>query len=98
MAKEYKGIPAAFGAPVPDTFIDEVTGFDMINGTVRLDLAVYTRVEPIPQSDAVVSVIERLIMPIPTAQRLCVGLFDYLTKQGFDPKDVVGRGGAETAQ
>lgn len=90
MAKELGGQAAAFGAPVPDIFIDDIPGFDLISGTIRLDLATYTRAEPIPPSDIGVSVIGRLIMPIETAQRLSVGLYDYLKKQGLDPNAVVG--------
>lgn len=90
MANELNGAAASFGAPVPDIYIDDIPGFDLINGTLRLDLATFTRADPIPPSDLTVSVIGRLIMPVETAQRLSLGLYDYLKKMGFDPSAATG--------
>lgn len=85
MAKEFKGVAAVFRSTVPDIFVDEITGFDLINGTIRLDLATIIRSEPIPPSDPAVALVGRLILPTESAQRLCLGLYDYLKKQGLDP-------------
>jgi hypothetical protein len=90
MAKELGGKAAAFGAPVPDLFIDDIPGYDLLNNTIRLDLATWNRAEPIPPSEITVSVVGRAIMPIETAQRLCVGLYDFLRQHGLDPNAAAG--------
>lgn len=95
MAKIFKGAPAVFRAPIADIFVDEVTGFDLINGNLRIDLATIVRAEPIPPSDAVVNIIGRLILPTESAQRLCLGLYDYLKNHGLDP---VAAAGADESQ
>jgi hypothetical protein len=43
--------PAEFGPTIPDIFADEITGFDLINDTFRLDLSIYVRREPMPPSE-----------------------------------------------
>lgn len=96
MANEFSGIKAVFGAPAPDIFFDDATGFDIVNGVLRIDLGTVTRSGPIPPSDPQISVIGRLVMPIETAQRLCLGLYDYLKKTGHDPAEMAS--GGQTAQ
>ena len=96
MVKEFNGLPATFGLPVPDVFADEAVAFDIINGTLRIAFGTITRTEPVPPSNASVAVIGRLIMPIESAQRLCLGLYDFLQKQGLDPKSLAS--GTGTAQ
>jgi len=96
MANEFNGIGALFGATVPDVFADDAVGFEVINGTVRITLGSVGRSEPIPPSDPVMAVIVRLVLPIESAQRLSLGLYDFLQKQGLDPSQIVS--GGETAQ
>ena len=93
MAKEYSGLPAVFGAPVPDFFADDATGFEIMNGTVRISLGTIVRSEPVHPSDAAMAIIGRLILPTEAAQRLCLGLYDFLKKQGLDPSDLASGGG-----
>lgn len=85
MAKEFSGLPAFFGAPVPDVFADDAVGFEVFNGTVRISFGTVVRTEPALPSDAAIAIIGRLVMPIQSAQRLSLGLYDFLQKQGLDP-------------
>jgi hypothetical protein len=85
MANEWGGIPAIFGAPIPDVFADEAAMFDMFNGTLRITFAVAVATEPAAPSPMAMANIGRLVMPIESAQRLSLALYDYLKQRGFDP-------------
>lgn len=97
MANEAAGLPVTFGAPVPDVFADEAVMFDMVNGTLRVTFGVVAPVEPAVPTTMGMAVIGRLILPVPSAQRLCLGLYDYLKNQGLDPMALLSQGD-ETAQ
>ena len=92
MAYEAGGMAATFGVPVPDVFADEAVVFDMANGTLRITFAVISSVEPAAPSEAAMASIGRLIMPIQSAQRLCLGLYDYLKSRGLDPQTLISEG------
>jgi hypothetical protein len=94
MANEAAGLPVQFGASVPDVFADDAVMFDMVNNTVRITFGVVTSTEPAAPSPMGMSVIGRLVLPATSAQRLCLGLYDYLKKQGLDPSDLVSGGNA----
>ena len=96
MAYEAAGLPVSFGSNVPDVFSDDAVMFDIVNGTLRITFGVVGPTEPVPPSPAGMAVIGRLIMPIASAQRLCLGLYDYLEKTGFKPERLVS--GDQTAQ
>ncbi|HYE47373.1 MAG TPA: hypothetical protein VEA44_16530 [Caulobacter sp.] len=74
----------------PDIFADEAAGFFVHEGVVRIALS-SARIDhvtsPGPMNRVVVG---RVVMSVPAAQRLCLGLYDFLKQQGYDPSDVVG--------
>lgn len=92
MAYEANGLAATFGTPIPDVFADEAASFDMVNGTLRITFAVASQIEPAAPSPVAMANIGRLIMPIQSAQRLCIGLYDYLKQRDLDPLSVVSDG------
>jgi len=94
MGNEGNGLTMQFGAPVPDVFADDAVMFDMVNGTIRITFGVMTATEPTPPSPVAMAVIGRLILPANAAQRLCLGLYDYLKKIGLDPSEIVSGGNA----
>ena len=61
-----------------------------VGGSVRITFASVKMAEPVPPSPVQLVVVGRLIMGPQGAQRLAIGLFDYLKKQGIDPVSVVG--------
>jgi len=93
MANEFDGLPASFGASIPDVFADEAVGFEVINGTVRITFGTVGRGEPVPPSEPKMQIIGRLIIPTGGAQRFCLGLYDFLKKQDLDPAQAVLDGG-----
>lgn len=85
MAREFGGLPIAASPHSPDVFADEALGFEIFGGVVRITFASRTMVDGAPPSDAQWEVIGRLLMPTRGAQRLAVGLFNYLKSIGLDP-------------
>lgn len=81
---------------VPDVFADEGVTFNLVNGTVRITFASARAESPVAGSKMALVAIGRLIMPVEAAQRLSLGLHDYLVKMGLDPTAAVR--GDETAQ
>ena len=77
-------------------FADDAMGFFVTHGTVRITFSVSRPSQPAPGELSHV-VIGTLVMPVNGAQRLALGLFDFLKKQGFDPTQVLG-GDAQTPQ
>ena len=68
----------------PDIYADEATGFHFVNGVVKITFSA-ARVNHVSSPGPVSRVvIGRLVMSIPAAQGLAVGLFDFLKKQGVD--------------
>jgi hypothetical protein len=69
----------------PDVYADEVVGFFINNGVVKITLSsarVNHGVNPGPVNRVVIG---RLVMPIQAAQALAAGLFDFLKSRGADP-------------
>jgi len=89
MANEWAGMPTTFGAPVPDVFADEAAMFDIINGTIRITFAVAAAAEPAAPTTMVMANVGRLIMPIQSAQRLSLALYDFLKQRDLDPAALV---------
>jgi hypothetical protein len=69
----------------PDFFADEAILFDLVNDTVRITFAVARNETPVVGSGGGLVATGRLIMPVGAAQRLSLGLHDYLNKHGLDP-------------
>jgi hypothetical protein len=68
----------------PDVYADEVCGFFVHNGVVKIAFA-SARVNHVSSPGPVNRVvIGRLALSIPAAQSLAVGLFDFLKQQGVD--------------
>jgi hypothetical protein len=80
----------------PDFFADEAILFDLVNDTVRITFAVARNETPVAGSKGGLVATGRLIMPTGAAQRLSLGLHDYLVKRGLDPSAAAR--GAETPQ
>lgn len=76
----------------PDFFADESILFDLVNGTVRITFAVARNETPMAGTRQALVAIGRLVMGVEGAQRLALGLFDYLKQQGHDPRAMVGSG------
>jgi hypothetical protein len=80
----------------PEVFADEVAGFFIHNGSLRLTLVAARcdhTTNPAPINRVVVG---RVALPIPAAQALALGLFNFLKKRGFDPTSALT--GGETRQ
>lgn len=93
MAYDADGLPVSFGTNVPDVFADDAVMFDMANGTVRKTFGVVAPTEPAAPSPVGMSVIGRLILPVGSAQRLAVGLYDYLAKNDLEPSGALAASG-----
>jgi hypothetical protein len=91
MAHEAQGAPVVI-VSVEDIFADEAVGFEFINGTIRITLAVAKMSEPVPPSPYCLGIIGRLILPIQSAQKLALGLNHFLTEQGLDPAALATEG------
>lgn len=94
MANE--GPPLVGDFSTPDFFADEAILFDLVNDTVRITFATARNETPVAGSGAGLVATGRLIMPVGAAQRLSLGLHDYLVKRGHDPSAAVR--GEETPQ
>lgn len=68
-----------------DVFADEAMDFDIVNGTLRIRFGVARPDVPTMPARQQLVHIGRLIMPVQSAQRLCVGLYDFLKSAGLDP-------------
>ena len=77
----------------PDFFADEVMAFSLVDGTVRLILTSSRWTQP-PPGHPVRVVVGRLVMPVGAAQRLVVGLNDFLSRTGADPSQSLKAGEA----
>lgn len=93
MANEPPPIVGDFS--LPDVFADESIAFDLINGTIRITFATARPETPVPGSVVGLVAIGRLVMPVESAQRLSLGLHNYLVQHGLDPSVSV-RGGEPT--
>ena len=69
----------------PEFFASEASGFFVNEGVVHITFEsarVNHERTPGPVKRVVIG---RLAMPIPAMQRLAIGLYDFLKKQGLDP-------------
>jgi hypothetical protein len=91
MTEESPSRPAAQQVPVlenvcaPEVFASEASFFSIGPGVLTITFTSYrfdNTTSPGAQRRVVVG---RLVMPIPGAQGLSVGLYDYLKKTGYDP-------------
>lgn len=96
MADEFMGLPVADGH-VGDVFADEAIDMEFINGTVRIRFAVAVSTESVNPSPRHFAPVGRLVMPAASAQRLCLGLYDFLKNAGLDPSSLVGAPPSEQA-
>ena len=72
----------------PETFAAEVLGFFIHAGNIHITFAtprVNHEKSPGPINRVV---IHRLVMPVPGAQGLAAGLYDFLKSHGYDPVPV----------
>jgi hypothetical protein len=92
---EFMGLPVDGGVNA-DVFADEAMVFDVINGTVRITFGVCREAEPGIGGGRVFSTVGRLVMPAGGAQKLALGLYDFLKKAGLDPSALASEG--QTAQ
>lgn len=78
----------------PEVFASDITGFFIVGANVVMTLE-SARVDhsesPGPLNRVVIA---RVVMPIDTAQRLVVGMNDFLTARGFSPSEAVAGPGA----
>ena len=72
-----------------DVFADEAVDFDIVNGTLRIRFAVAKPSASILPANQRLVHIGRLIMPIESAQRLSVGLYNILKNAGYDPSKAI---------
>jgi hypothetical protein len=79
----------------PSIFVDDAVGFLIHEGTVRITLCVGKPEQPQPGRVNRVTV-GQLVMSIPAAIRLAVGLHGFLENAGIDPSAAVR--GDQTAQ
>jgi hypothetical protein len=92
MANEFSGLPAVSNPFAPDVLADEAIAFESISGTIRITFGAIKMAEPAPPAPVQIVAIGRLVMGVEGAQRLALGLFDYLKQQGHDPRALVGSG------
>lgn len=85
MANEAGGLPVVGNPFSADVLADEALAYEVINGTIRITFASVKMTEPAPPSPVQLVVVGRLVMGIEGAQRLSIGLFDFLKNQGLDP-------------
>jgi hypothetical protein len=89
MANKLGGIQAVANPFEHDVFADEAVAFNHINGTIRINFAVVKAQEAAPPSANQFVGVGRLVMPLGGAQRLCLGLYNYLKKVGHDPFELI---------
>lgn len=90
MANEFNGVPVEPNPHSTDTFVDEALSFEMVNDVIRITFASAKMAEGVPPSPMQLVVVGRLLMGVAPAQRLAIGLFDYLKRQGHDPASILG--------
>ena len=78
-------VPFIDNPHAPEVLADEVAGFFIHNGSLRLTLVAARcdhATNPAPINRVVVG---RVALPIPAAQSLALALFDFLKQRGLDP-------------
>lgn len=82
MANDFGGVKVVPNPHAPDVLADEALGFEIVNDTVRITFAVAKMLEGAPPSEVGLVTLGRLVMGKDGAQRLAVGLFNFLTERG----------------
>lgn len=90
MANAGESAPVQFidNPQAPEFFSSDASGFFVHEGVVHITFEsarVNHVTNPAPINRVVIG---RLSMPVAAAQRLAVGLYDFLKKQGLDPAPV----------
>jgi len=88
-AKPPEGLTPVLSNPLaPDVFADDALSFSVADGVVRITFTS----SKASQTDGTAQrvVIGRLVMPTPGAQRLALGLYDFLKNHGLDAQAIVG--------
>jgi hypothetical protein len=91
MGQEFMGLQVV-GASPGDVFADEAMSFEIVNDTVRITFVVSRNSEPAPPCDKEFAVLGRLVMPLVSAQKLSLGLYDFLKNVGHDPSGLISEG------
>jgi hypothetical protein len=74
----------------PDVFATEAAGFSLIGGNIGVTF-VTTKVDHSSSPPELTGVvIGRMVMPVEGAQRLVLGLSDFLRQRGLDPERLRG--------
>lgn len=85
--------PALIGDfSTPDVFADDALTFERTNDTIRITFGVARMESPMVGTETALVAVGRLILPVSSAQRLSLGLHDYLVNQGLDPTSLFGEG------
>lgn len=66
----------------PDVFADDALSFSVLDGTVRITFSAFKFTQP-PPGEGCNVVVGRLVMPQAGAERLALGLFDFLKSRGL---------------
>jgi hypothetical protein len=69
----------------PVVFSTDATGFSRLGGNIAVTFESWVADHQNPPGAPKRVVVGRLVMPNEAAQRLALGLHDYLTKVGLDP-------------
>jgi hypothetical protein len=75
----------------PEMFADDALTYSVLNGTVRIVFSASKFRSP-HRDEAVRVVVGRLVLPLEGAERLSIGLYDFLKSRGRDPREVVTNG------
>jgi hypothetical protein len=73
-------------AATPEIFADAVVGYHILNGVVKVALGSVRMTHGTGTPSANRVVVGRLVMSVPAARNLAVGLFEFLKSQGVDVK------------
>ncbi|MBK6491897.1 MAG: hypothetical protein IPK89_04760 [Sphingomonadales bacterium] len=91
MGQEFMGLQVVGPSP-GDVFADEAMSFEIVNATVRITFVVCRNSEPSPPCDKEFTIIGRLVMPLESAQKFSLGLYDFLKGAGHDPSQLISEG------
>ena len=71
----------------PDVYASDTSGFFVLNGNVVITLESARPDHASSPGDINRVVVARIVLPVPAAQGLAVGLFDFLKQRGLLPDD-----------
>ncbi|MBL0117346.1 MAG: hypothetical protein IPP45_19410 [Sphingomonadales bacterium] len=92
MGQEFMGLQVVGPSP-GDVFADEAMSFEIVNATVRITFVVCRNSEPSPPCDKEFTIIGRLVMPLESAQKFSLGLYDFSQgRGGHDPSQLISEG------